>query len=43
MLAQELLPHLRVALLNAGELDVHVLLVGVGLLAGQHEIEVGGV
>src|SRR5436309_1436819 len=43
VLAQELLPHLDVALLHTGQLDVDVLALLVRLLAGQHEVEVGGV
>src|SRR5438876_3873732 len=43
VLGEELLPHLGVALLHPGELDVDVLAVGIGLLAGEHEIQVGGV
>src|SRR2546427_13055786 len=41
MLAEQLAPHLHVALLDARELDVDVLPVRIGFLAGEGEIEVG--
>jgi len=43
MLAEQLAPDLHVALLDACELDVDVLPVRIGFLAGEGEIEVGRV
>src|SRR5688572_21460178 len=43
VLGEELLPHLRVALLHARELDVDLLPFRVGLLARQHQVQVRGV
>src|SRR2546430_17739710 len=43
VVAEELVPHLYVPLLHPGELDVDILALGVRLLAGQHQVEVGGV
>src|SRR2546427_1065730 len=41
VLAEQLAPHLHVALLDARKLDVDVLPVRIGFLAGEGEIEVG--
>ena len=43
MLAEQLAPHLHVALFDACELDVDILPVRIGFLAGEGEIEVGRV
>jgi len=43
VLAEQLLPHLDVTLLHPGQLDVDILALLVRLLAGQHQVEVGGV
>jgi len=43
VLAEQLAPDLHVALLDACELDVDVLPVRIGFLAGEGEIEVGRV
>ena len=39
--SEELAPHLHVPLLDPGKLDVDVLAVGIGLLSGEGQIEVG--
>ena len=41
VLAEELAPHLHVALFDAGELDVDVLAMRIGFLAGEGEVEEG--
>jgi len=43
VLGEELFPHLDVTLFHPGQLDVHILALGVRLLAGQHQVEVGSV
>src|SRR5687767_10468102 len=41
VLSQQLAPHLDVPLLDAGQLDVDVFPVGIGLLAGQRQVQIG--
>jgi len=43
VLAEQLGPHLHMALLDARELDVDVLSVRIGFLSGEGEVEVGRV
>ncbi len=43
VLAEQLLPHLDVTFLHPGQLDVDILALLVRLLAGQYQVEVGGV
>src|SRR5207245_11127500 len=41
--SEELAPHLHVPLLDPGKLAVGVLAVGIGLLSGEGQIEVGSI
>src|SRR5213594_2889160 len=43
VLGEQLPPHLHVPLFHAGQLDVDVFLVGIGLLTCQREIQIRGV
>src|SRR5881628_2848401 len=43
VLGEQLLPHLRMPLFHGSELAVDVPLVRIGLLPGQHQVQVSGV